>query len=86
MCVVVHLVGSGAKNLETQNSNEPIDLDYNLSILKTYELDINKDSAKIKKYVRKMFNKVLKKYGWSDCKDSTSALTTEKYHFTKGYY
>lgn len=84
MLVEAHLVGSGAKNLETQNSNEPIDLDYNLSILKTYKLDINKDSTKIKEYVRKMFNKVLKKHGWSDCQDSTSALTTEKRHFTKG--
>ena len=28
-----HLVGSGAKNLITQNENMPIDLDYNLEIL-----------------------------------------------------
>ena len=31
--VEAHLVGSGAKNLETQNANKPIDLDYNLCIL-----------------------------------------------------
>ena len=42
MEVKAHLVGSGAKNLITQNS------------------------------------------GWSDCMDSTSVLTTEKRHFTKG--
>ena len=28
-----HLVGSGAKNLITQNANQPIDLDYNLEIV-----------------------------------------------------
>ena len=33
MEVKAHLVGSGAKNLITQNSNEPIDLDYNLMII-----------------------------------------------------
>ena len=32
MEVEAHLVGSGARNLITQNSNEPIDLDYNLYI------------------------------------------------------
>lgn len=31
--VKAYLVGSGAKNLETQNENLPIDLDYNLDIL-----------------------------------------------------
>ena len=32
MEVEAHLVGSGARNLITQNYNEPIDLDYNLLI------------------------------------------------------
>lgn len=82
--VEAHLVGSGAKNLETQNANEPVDLDYNLNILEVYGIDINKDADKIKEYVRKMFNKVLQKHGWSDCQDSTSALTTERRHFTNG--
>lgn len=78
-----NLVGSGAKNLETQNANEPIDLDYNLVILETNGINI-KDCAKIKEYVRKSFNKVLKKNGWADCKDSTSALSTEKRGFRAG--
>lgn len=80
--VEMQMVGSGAKNLETQNANEPVDLDYNISII-----DINgniNDCQKIKEYVRKEFNKALKSKGWGDCKDSTSALTTEKRHFTKG--
>lgn len=78
-----NLVGSGAKNLETQNAKEPIDLDYNLVILETNGISIN-DCAAIKEYVRKSFNKVLKKNGWGDCKDSTSALSTEKRVFKAG--
>lgn len=79
--VEAHLVGSGARNLITQNGNEPIDLDYNLCILESP--DIN-DSQKIKEYIRKKFNEVLRKNGWSDCEDSTLALTTEKRHFIEG--
>lgn len=80
--VEAHLVGSGAKNLVTQNNDEPIDLDYNLNIV-----DINgniNDAKKIKEYIRKAFNIILKRNNWADCKDSTSALTTEKRYFTKG--
>lgn len=32
MTVSAHMVGSGARNMETQNAHEPIDLDYNLNI------------------------------------------------------
>ena len=80
MEVEAHLVGSGAKNLITQNSNEPIDLDYNLMIIHS---EIN-SGREIKEYIRKQFNVILNKNGWSDCMDSTSVLTTEKRHFTKG--
>lgn len=82
MKVKAHLVGSGAKNLITQNSNEPIDLDYNLMIIDS-EININ-NCRGIKEYIRKQFNVILNKNGWSDCMDSTSALTTEKRHFVKG--
>lgn len=44
------LVGSGAKNLITQNANNPIDLDYNLEILKSYEYEIY-DGRSLKKYI-----------------------------------
>ena len=71
------------KHLETQNNNEPIDLDYNLVILDTNGLDIN-DCREIKEYVRKSFNVVLKNNGWGDCKDLTSALSTERRHLNKG--
>ena len=81
--VEANLVGSGAKHLETQNNDEPVDLDYNLVILDTNGVDIN-DCKEIKEYVRKAFNKVLNKNKWGDCKDSISVLTTEKRHFIKG--
>ena len=83
MTVEAHLVGSGAKNLITQNASEPIDLDYNLCILGCFEFNIN-DGKNIKEYIRKCFNKILKSNGWSDCQDSKSALTTEKRHFKEG--
>ena len=76
-----YLVGSGARNLILQNSNQPIDLDYNLEITR---IDDWKDCRNIKECVRKAFNKVFRKYGWSDCEDSTSSLTTEKRHFSNG--
>ena len=42
------------------------------------------NTENIKEYIRKCFNKVLKRNGWSDCQDSKSALTTEKIHFKEG--
>lgn len=79
MMVEAHLVGSGAKNMVSQNASEPIDLDYNLVVIRT-ECSIN-DCKTIKEYVKKKFNYVLKRNGWRDCKDSKSCLTTEKRHF-----
>lgn len=82
MRVVAHLVGSGARKLETQNNDEPIDLDYNLEII-DYSNNIN-NCMDIKEYVKKQFNKVLRKNHWSDCQDSTSVLSTEYRYFTSG--
>lgn len=76
-----YLVGSGARNLILQNSNQPIDLDYNLEITRIDDWD---DCRNIKECVRKAFNIVLSEYGWNDCQDSTSSLTTEKRSFSKG--
>lgn len=80
MKVQAHLVGSGAKNLITQNADRPVDLDYNLCIIKTTV----ENCRDIKEYVRKQFNAVLRANGWGDCQDSTSALTTEKRRFRHG--
>lgn len=82
--VCAHMVGSGARHLETQNEREPIDLDYNLSILKCYDLDINRDAGTIKRYIQKMFDAVLERYNLQPCQDSTSALSTYRIHFTSG--
>lgn len=76
MRVKAHLVGSGARNLETQNGNEPVDLDYNLLIKDiSNELDIN-DGQKIKEYIRVKLNTILKNNELPDSQDSTSVLST----------
>lgn len=78
-----HLVGSGAKNLITQNANRPIDLDYNLEILCSEGINIS-DGRRVKEYVRQVFNEVLKCAGWEACDDSTSTLTTKQRQFRDG--
>lgn len=83
MTVEACLVGSGAKNLITQNEDEAIDLDYNLCIVSAKSISML-DSHAIKEYIRKQFNKVLSSNSWGDCQDSTSAFTTEKRVFKKG--
>lgn len=83
MTVKAHLVGSGSKNLITQNADEPIDLDYNLCVVKVSEINFN-DGKAIKEHIRKHFNAVLQKNGLNDCQDSTSALSTKKIHLSKG--
>ncbi len=83
MEVKATIVGSGAKNLITQNEHLPIDLDYNLEIIDSGSFNTN-NGTNIKEYVRKQFNIVLKANGWGDCQDSTSALTTEQRVFKKG--
>lgn len=83
MTVKACLVGSGAKNLITQNANDSIDLDYNICIINTKFIDINR-GREIKEYIRKQFNRILRANDWSDCQDSTSALTTEEKIFNQG--
>lgn len=78
---VFFLVGSGARNLIVQNASLPIDLDYNLEIVRCEDFE---DCKFLKECARKSFNKALKEHGWGDCDDSTSSLTTEKRHFLKG--
>ena len=81
--VEAHLVGSGARNLITQNADVPIDLDYNLCILEAISFSIN-DGQRIKSYIQEHFDAVLKINGWSNCRDSRSVLTTERRYFTAG--
>ena len=83
MQVDIHLVGSGAKNLITQNANKPIDLDYNLCILKCRGININ-DGETIKEYIREQYNIVLDRNELDDCHDSKSVLTSGEIYFTQG--
>lgn len=76
-----YLVGSGAKNLIMQNENNPVDLDYNLEIVRCKDFE---DCRYIKECARKTFNKCLQEYNLPDCDDSTSSLTTKKMHFETG--
>lgn len=73
-----YLIGSGDEKLILQNASEPIDLDYNLEIVRCADFD---DCRHIKECVRKAFNMVLRNYGLRDCQDSTSSLTTYKMYF-----
>lgn len=83
MMVDTYLVGSGARNLITQNKNEPIDLDYQLEIEALYGLEWE-ECRKIKEYVKREFNEILCRNGWADCNDSTSVLSTKYMCFDKG--
>ena len=85
MTVNACLVGSGAKGLVTQNAANPVDLDYNLIIIDTKAVGIN-SGREIKEYIKKQFNKVLRKNGWGDCQDSKSALTTGQMGLGEHYY
>lgn len=75
------LVGSGGRNLVTQNAREPVDLDYNLEILKYGDVRSERD---LKERVQKAFNRALKEQGLEDCDDSTSVLTSNHISFRRG--
>ena len=79
---IAYLVGSGAKNLITQNENNPIDLDYNLEIVRCEDYD---DCRTLKENVRNAFNHVLRGYRLRDCNDSKSVLTTNWMFFNSDY-
>ena len=76
-----YLVGSGKRKLIMQNNNEPVDLDYNLEIIRCEDFE---DCRYIKESVRKAFNEALNLNDLSDCNDSTVPLTTELIWFTNG--
>lgn len=76
-----YLVGSGAKNLIMQNENNPVDLDYNLEIVRCEDFE---DCRYLKECARKTFNKCLREYKLRDCEDSTSSLTSKLIYFNTG--
>jgi hypothetical protein len=69
-----YLVGSGAKNLVTQNEEEPFDLDWNLEI---YNLaDPTKNAEWLKTTIMDFLNDILENTPFSNCQDSTSVITS----------
>lgn len=74
--VTAYLVGSGARNMVTQNANEPIDLDYNLEILSPHFPGWEWSGRRIKEYIKEQFDDILCANNWGYCRDSTSVLTT----------
>lgn len=81
--VKAHLVGSGAKNMITQNGKASVDLDYNLEVTDFLKMG-SRDCKKIKEYVKSCFDDILCKNDWGYCNDSTSVLTTKLQQFAKG--
>ena len=71
------MVGSGSPRLITQNERQPVDLDYNLEIVRCEDFD---DCRHLKECVRNSFDKALRARGfyWGNCKDSTSVLTAKR--------
>ena len=70
-----YLVGSGARNMVTQNENQPVDLDYNLII---YNLNNPTENAPIvKKTVMDYLNGILDNTPFSNCQDSTAVITSQ---------
>lgn len=74
----VELIGSGAKNLVTQNENESFDLDYNL-IINSFGDDYNPDNTsdlrELKDLIRNELNEILEEEHFGDAQDSKSVLT-----------
>lgn len=68
------LVGSGARNMVTQNGNGPFDLDYNLEIVKAPDKYWN-DLRNLKNTVRILLDKAEGLHCFSESQDSTSCLT-----------
>ena len=78
MEVDFELVGSGARNMITQNGNEAPDVDYNFIIL---SIDEDYDNEQwIKENIKNNLNEVLREMGLHDSQDSTSALTIKSIH------
>ncbi|MBB5225905.1 hypothetical protein DYE50_11455 [Treponema ruminis] len=74
----IDLIGSGAKNLVTQNENEPFDLDFNLIITSFgdyYKPNDSNDLRELKDLIRNELNEILEKEHFRDAQDSKSVLT-----------
>lgn len=68
------LVGSGRRNMVTQNGNEPFDYDFNVEIINAPNIN---DCRFIKNIAMECFDDVLRWNGFSNCKDSTSVISSK---------
>ena len=78
---IFYLVGSGARNMILQNADNPVDLDYNLEIVKCENYS---DCKHLKKCVIKAFSKCLDEYDLRRYENSTSSIKSPEMHFTNG--
>ncbi|WP_191014539.1 hypothetical protein [Treponema zioleckii] len=69
-----YLVGSGAKNLVTQNENEPFDLDWNLEVYNLAEP--TKNAEWLKTTVMDFLNEIMEDTPFRNCQDSTAVITS----------
>lgn len=74
----IFLVGSGARNMVTQNESESIDFDYNLNIISCPDWE---KPRSIKESVRKAMNRIMTNERLGTVDDSTSCLTTKTISF-----
>ena len=72
------LVGSARRKLIMRNGNGPVDLDYNLEIVKCNDFS---NGRFIKDSVIKALNKALHDRDLDNCEDSKSAVTTKEIYF-----
>lgn len=69
------LVGSAKRNLVIRHHNKGFDCDYQIKITRNFN---GLEAKELKDLFRNSLNKVVKKNGYSDCKNSTSSLTIKK--------
>lgn len=76
------LIGSGSKDIITQNANEPFDLDYNLYITRfpqNFDPNTTEKMKWLKDTIRTELNNLLGDEGFRDAQDSTSVLTARRF-------
>lgn len=68
----IFLIGSGARNMVTQDSNGDMDFDYNFNVLNGFDYD----EKYLKESVMWGYNKIQNEDGLGDVSDSTSSISS----------
>lgn len=71
----VILIGSGARNMVTENAYEGIDFDYNFNIISCPNIN---DCKYLKTSLKTVLNKYLNESNLGECSEGTASLTTKK--------